>query len=188
METRGRKPNSFMALRVKEMRKEKKSTQEIAAETGLTAPMVRYYLRLPDTQQHEKRDSVASCFFRQPEAIQYEIARAIGYQMPKPLNSELLDKVVKDAIDAAIEQAFGDVEEIVHNGPVDESSLLGRCIAFLNGKIEPHEIDENFSHEEMKRLTCIEPFMNMTHEIFGAKKSKYTKEQTVEALRKAGIK
>ena len=137
-ETRGRKQNTSVIVKCHELAAQGKSRDEISAELNISVPMVRYYLsQKPRPSQYK---CLASCFFKQPREIQVAVAKMIGYTLP--------DEVQEDVNDL-YEQ-------------LKEDDLLKRVKDLLTGKIQMHEVDENFNLDEKKKLQKSKTFLRMT--------------------------
>ena len=87
METRGRKQNSDIVKRIHEAKNAGLSVSDIAEKFELSEPMARYYLR-QDVKIVKKKESLVSCFYRQPREVQERIAAEIGYILPPAVEGE----------------------------------------------------------------------------------------------------
>lgn len=140
METRGRKQNGNMIINAHRLREEGRSTQEIADELNISVPMARYFLR-QEAKPTARKESLVTCFFRQPKEVQIAVARMIGYVLPDNDNNI-------------------DIQETYENlgGKVEENSLLDRVEKLFRGEIKMNEVEENFTYDERKKLSGVEIF------------------------------
>lgn len=137
-ETRGRKQNTTLIIRCHELAAQGKSRDEISAELNISIPMVRYYLA--QKAQPQKYISLATCFFRQPREIQVAVAKLIGYTLPDEVQEDLTDMYLQ----------------------LQEDDLFKRVKDLLTGKIQMHEVDEEFNLDEKKKLQKSKTFLRMT--------------------------
>ena len=157
METRGRNQNIEVIKQVHRYKEAGMPVNLISDIMDIKPSMVRYYLRQEVKEKPEKTDSLATCFYRQPKEVQVRIAREIGYRLPDmPEEPEIF---------------------------VDPESLLGKCTRFLNGEIQPNEMDENFTADEMVALQALPKFMSKSKEIFAGIKSPYSMEEVLEEVK-----
>lgn len=170
METRGRKMNLEMALKVKELSQKGLSNNDIADMVGISNPMVRYYLRLEDSiiqnSQQQARKSLTQCFFSQPREIQEQIADMIGYILPKENNSD-----------------YSNIYSSLSNVKLEKSELVKKVRKFLNGEIERNNIEQEFSYDERIKLSACKEFVAKTNEIFAGVKCDYTNEEILNKVK-----
>lgn len=176
METRGREKNNDKIKQAQELRDQGLNNKEISDIMGISNPMVRYYLKQTPSEER-KRESLGTCFFRQPREVQERIATEIGYILPPMQESEEVTKTYKKVEDAVKQ------EEVKC-----ESKLLFKCMRFLYGKIAVNEIEDVFTQDEMRLLSQNKVFMSKADEMFGGEKSTYTIEEVIEELKNNGIK
>ena len=142
METRGRKQNSDILKKIHEAKENGYTVVQIAEKFELSEPMVRYYLR-HEVKEIKKRESLVSCFYRQPRAIQERIAAEIGYILPPAIKEE----------ETTI--TYNKIQKTMDN----YNDLRARCEKLLKGEILPMDIDENFTIDERHRLSKSNKFM-----------------------------
>lgn len=177
METRGRKQNADIILKVREMKEQGISTNIIADRLGISAAMARYYMRC-NIKEDIKRESLTACFFRQPIEVQKRIAEEIGYLLPT-------EKATNN-----VQETYQKIEKAVSENKEreEESDLLFRCMKFLLGKVPPNAIDDVFNQDEIDKLSKIKMFVSKSKEIFGGEKSPYSTDEVIEELKKNKIK
>lgn len=140
METRGRKQNSDIVKKVHEAKEAGCTVVDIAEKFEISEPMVRYYLR-QEVKEVKKRESLISCFYRQPREVQERIASEIGYILPPAIKTE------------ETAESYNKIKETVNN------DLRSRCEKLLKGEIAPMDIDENFTLDERHQLSKATKFM-----------------------------
>lgn len=174
IETRGRKQKTEMIEKVKKLKSDGVDINIIADMLNISQPMVRYYLR-QEERKVEKKESIATCFFRQPREVQERIAKEIGYNLPPEIITDDVEKTYKK------------IEKTIKNED-DSNSLLGRCYKFLNGEIAPNLINEFFNEDEILRLQKIKKFVSKSREIIYGIKSVYAINDVLDELKENGIK
>ena len=140
METRGRKQNGNMIINVHRLKDEGKLIPDIADILGISIPMVRYFLR-QEAKPTARKESLVTCFFRQPKEVQKVVARMIGYILPEETDNSDIPEKYKEL-----------------GGGVEENSLLDRVEKLFRGEIKMNEVEENFTYDERKRLSQIDVF------------------------------
>lgn len=140
METRGRKQNGNMIINVHRLKDEGKLIPDIADILGISIPMVRYFLR-QEAKPTARKESLVTCFFRQPKEVQKVVARMIGYILPEETDNSDIPETYKALA-----------------GNVEENSLLDRIERLFRGEIKMNEVEENFTYDERKRLSKIDIF------------------------------
>lgn len=175
METRGRGKNNDKIKQAHELKALGLTSKDISETMGISEAMARYYLRQEVTEK-PKRESLGTCFFRQPIEVQKRIAEEIGYILPSSSDTE------------EVYDTYKKVENAVRQEEISENGLLSKCTKFLNRKIALNEIEEVFTNDEMKLLSGSSIFMSKAKEIFGAEKSIYSVDEVIEELKNKGIK
>lgn len=140
METRGRKQNSDTVKQIHEAKQAGMLVPDIAEKFELSEPMVRYYLR-QEIKEVKKKESLISCFYRQPREVQERIAAEIGYSLPPAITTE------------ETTQTYNRIQKTMEN------DLKARCEKLLRGEIAPMDIDDNFTLDERHQLSKATKFM-----------------------------
>lgn len=162
-ETRGRRQNTSIIIKCHELADQGKSRDEISAELNISVPMVRYYLsQKPRPSQYK---CLASCFFKQPREVQVAVAKLIGYTLPDELQ------------DSTTEEVNNLYEQL------KEDDLFKRVKDLLTGKIQMHEVDEEFNLDEKKKLQKSKTFLRMTMCIIKGEPDKTPVEEAIEIIK-----
>lgn len=82
-EMKGRKQNTALVVKCRELKDQGKSFEEIGAAMGISPAMARYYCK--QTPRSSQYKSLASCFFKAPREIQIKVAEMIGYILPEEI-------------------------------------------------------------------------------------------------------
>lgn len=154
METRGRKQNSDIVKRIHEAKEAGLSVSDMAEKFELSEPMIRYYLR-QDVKIVKKKESLVSCFYKQPREVQERIAAEIGYILPPAVEGE------------ETAQSYNKIKETINN------DLRSRCEKLLKGEIATMDIDENFTLDERHQLSKSTKFMTAFRALLIGESSPY---------------
>ncbi len=195
---RGRHKECAKTLKVHELSKNGMTTREIAVVLGIKLPMVQYYLRQKvDVEQvnEEKKRGLVRCFYEAPEEIRIQVAELLDFDY-KPAEKNDNSKIAiaeaynRLALKEIAQQGIKNEpkEEVVEEEPIEENSLLARAKDFLNGKIHPDYIDENFSEDEQEMLRKSPKFVARFQAIVWGLETKITNESAIAELVMLGIK